>query len=192
MSEDSMNDAALEANEHREHAEHAEHPQHPLVLRVTITIAVLAVLSAGISTVVSNEDAAAVAARSEAVLHQDRATDTWNFFQAKTIKATLYELAAQNHTDATPANAAEAARQRGAVDQIQAQARHEDALTAASLEEADRHERRHHFLEISEALSHIAIAIATVAIVTRQRWPWFGSLALGVISIGIWVCAYLL
>jgi hypothetical protein len=185
-------DAAFEANEHREHAEHAGHAQNPLVLRVTITIAVLAVLSAGISTVVSNEGAAAVAARSEAVLHQDRATDTWNFFQAKTIKATLYELAEQTTTgEVKAANTAEATRQRSAVDQIQAQARHEDQQTEAALAEAGRHEERHHFLEISEALSHIAIAIATVAIVTRQRLPWYGSLGLGLLSIGLLAWVYL-
>jgi len=187
MSDDNV---AMEANEQREHATHAE-TRHPIVLRASICIAVLAVLSSGISSLVANESASATSASSEAVLHQDRATDSWNFFQAKTIKATLYELAAQRGGSDAGANRQEGARQRSAVDGIQRLAQTEERLSTAASADAERHERRHHILDLSETLSHIAIAIATVAIITRQRWPLLSSIVLGVVSLGIAAVAYL-
>ena len=40
------------------------------------------------------ESGAAIISANEAVLNQDRATDQWNFFEAKSLKKNLYDLAA--------------------------------------------------------------------------------------------------
>jgi hypothetical protein len=44
----------------------------------------------------------------------------------------------------------------------------------------------HHILTVAVTLLHVAIAIATIAIIVRgQRWPWYTALALGAVgSIG--------
>ena len=51
---------------------------------------------------------------------------------------------------------------------------------------SEGHEHRHHILTVAVTLLHVAIAIATIAIIMRgQRWPWYAALALGVLgSIG--------
>ena len=46
--------------------------------------------------------------------------------------------------------------------------------------EGEHHEHRHHRLTFGATLLQIAIAIATISIITGgQRWPWFASFALG-------------
>jgi hypothetical protein len=175
-------DVALEAHEHREHAEHAAHSGDLYLRRVSITIAILAVASATISSLEANESAAAIAASSDAVLHQDRATDAWGFFQAKTIKEGLFAIAADRGGPKAGGYRKEAERHHGDQAPIQAKALNEEKLAAQATAEQLRHERRHHALSLSETLSHVAIAIATIAIITGQRWPWVSSIGLGVMA----------
>ena len=53
------------------------------------------------------------------------------------------------------------------------------------LHEAERHEHRHHILTTAVTLLHVAIAITTIAIITKgRRWPWHMGLALGAAGVG--------
>ena len=45
-----MEDATLEHLEHREHAEHAAHSGEPLIIKVSVTIAILAVVDATVGS----------------------------------------------------------------------------------------------------------------------------------------------
>src|SRR6201995_1299717 len=94
--------AAAEAHEHLEHAEHAEHEHDPLVSRIAVTVAALAVLAAAAGSLENMQGEASLGATSEAVLMQDRATDTWNEFQADSIKKHIYTVAAKAPGTAAP------------------------------------------------------------------------------------------
>ena len=84
--------APLEAHEHSEHAEHAAHASDPFISRVAITVAALAVLAAGAGSLETVEGGKALNATSEAVLMQDRATDSWNEYQATKTKLHISEV----------------------------------------------------------------------------------------------------
>ena len=59
------------------------------------------------------------------------------------------------------------------------------------LHEAERHEHRHHILTTGVTLLHVAIAITTIAIITKgRRWPWHMGLALGVAGVALAGYAY--
>ena len=85
---------ATEAFEHTEHAQHAAHSGNSFLSRVAVSIAILAVLAASAGSLETIESGAATAARSEAVLFQNKATDNWNFFEAKSLKKNMYDIAA--------------------------------------------------------------------------------------------------
>src|SRR5258706_5068851 len=91
--ESTMQDAPAEAHEHMEHALQAEHATSPFVSRVTITIASLAVLAAVAGSLETLESGEAVIAANSAVLDQDRATDSWNLYEARSIKKYMLEIA---------------------------------------------------------------------------------------------------
>jgi hypothetical protein len=164
-----------------EHAEHAEHAAgDPFLAIVAITIAILAVVAAGVGSLETIETEATIDSKSDAVLLQDEATDTWNFFQAKSIKRNMYEIAAA----ASGPNAAgfqqQAKRNGDDQQKLQSQGSAFEAQRDDKLEESERHEHRHETLTISVTLLHISIAIATIAIVRRgARWPWYAALILG-------------
>ena len=66
-----------------------------------------------------------------------------------------------------------------------------EAKREAFLAKGEVREVRHGRLTVASTLLHMAIAIATLAIILRRRWPWFAALALsaGGLAVGAW--AYL-
>src|SRR5204862_4435279 len=86
-------DPALEAHDHAEHAEHAAHARDPFVAKVAITVAILAVMAATAGSLETVEASRAIAQSSEAVLAQEKATDSWNEYQADSLKRHMYEIA---------------------------------------------------------------------------------------------------
>src|SRR4029078_6943817 len=87
------NDPALDAHEHAEHAEHAAHARDPFISRVSITVAILAVMAPTAAWLEPVEASRAITQSSEAVLAQDKATDSWNEYQADSLKRHMYEIA---------------------------------------------------------------------------------------------------
>ena len=54
------------------------------------------------------------------------------------------------------------------------------------------HEHRHHWLTAAATMLEIGIAICTVAIITRRRGFWLGSMGLGLGGLALFAAAYLL
>ncbi|HEX3699605.1 MAG TPA: DUF4337 family protein [Phenylobacterium sp.] len=184
-------DPALEAHEHAEHAEHAAHEHDPFISRVSITVAILAVLAAGVSSLETIEAGGAITSASEAVLSQDRATDLWNEFQADSLKKHIYGLAADAGGPKAAKYGATAKEQTGKQAEVRAKAL-EDETERDKLMAASRlHEHRHHGLTAAATLLEIGIAICTVAIITRRRSFWLGSILLAVAGLALFGTAYL-
>lgn len=172
--------------EHFEHAGHASLLGDPFLTQVSITIAILAVIAATVGSLETLETADAIGDKNAAVLLQNKATDTWNYYQAKSVKENLYAIAA-----ATPGPAAgefnkQAERYGVEKQELLAKGNALEHQAEEKLMESELHENRHHILTVAVTLLHVAIAIATIAIIVRgQRWPWYGALALGALgSIG--------
>ena len=181
----------LEAHEQAEHAEHAAHGGNRLMVWVSMTIAVLAVLSALVGSLETIASGSSLQEKNEAVLAQMRASDQWNFYQAKSLKKHIYTVGAG--TD--PANADKykaIAKQDGAdQDGIQVEAKKYEKDRDEHLKVSDRAEEQHHKLTMAATLMHMGIAISTLAIITGRRWPWHASLLLAALGSVVAVIAYL-
>ena len=189
-----MSDSPLEELEHHEHAEHAAHAAHAgdkLISRVTFTIAVLAVLAAVGGSLETTESDAAIAARNQAVLEQNRASDTWAEYQADSVKKNLYAIAADEAGPRAASYAAKAADEAAKGAPLKAKAEGYEEKRDQALERAEVRETRHGRLTIASTLLHMSIAIATLAIILHRRWPWFAALALGAGGLAGAVWAYL-
>jgi hypothetical protein len=184
-------DAALEAHEQSEHAEHAAHAGDPFISRIAISVAVLAVLAAVAGSLETVEGGRALGSTSEAVLAQDEATDTWNEFQADSIKKHIYGIAANAggaQADDYRKNAKEYTdTQKTLMKEAKAKEKERDELLAAG----SKHEDRHHWLTGSATLFEIGIAMSTVAIITRRHWLWFTATGFGALGLVLLAAAYL-
>lgn len=155
--------------EHFEHAEHAEHAAHsgtPFLLTVSVTIAILAVAAATVGSLESLETAAALSEQNRAALLQNKTTDQWSFFQAKSVKKNAYEIAARQSQGALAQNFSEqAARNEAESKAIREKADSLESEVETRLHEAERHEHRHHVLTVGVTLLHVAIAITTLSLI---------------------------
>ena len=185
------NDPALDAHEHAEHAEHAAHERNPFVAKVSITVAVLAVMAAAAGSLETVEGGRAITESSEAVLAQDKATDSWNEYQADSLKRHMYEIAAMAGSARAEDYKQEIARDRDS--QAKAREKAEDAEKDRDkrLHESAAHEERHHWLTGAATLIEIGIALSTVAIITSRRAFWFSAMGLGGTGAALFAVAYL-
>jgi hypothetical protein len=182
-------------HEHLEHAEHAEHAVESgssFLITVSATIAVLAVVAAVLASLESTETATAIGEKNEAVLKQNQASDQWAFYQAKSLKQKMYEIAAATGSPKADDFTKEANRNSTEGKEIKKQAEELEKTRDEKLIEAEKHEKREHELTIAATLVHVGIAIATVSIITRgQRWPWHGSIVLGIAGVLTAIWTYL-
>jgi hypothetical protein len=189
-----MSDSPLEELEHREHVEHAEHAAESgdsLISQVTFTIAVLAVVAAVAASLETTESDAAISAKNDAVLVQDEATDQWGFANSKSLRKNIYVIAADAAGPKAAAYAKSAAKESADSDKAKAAAQAFEAKRETFLQAGETHEVRHGRLTVASTLLHMAIAIATLAIILHRRWPWYASLALSVGGLAVGAWAYL-
>ncbi|HUZ12329.1 MAG TPA: DUF4337 family protein [Caulobacteraceae bacterium] len=187
-------DSPLEELEHHEQAEHAAHGARSgdkLISRVTLTIAVLAVLAAISASLENSESDAAISAKNDAVLAQDQATDAWGLANSKSLRKKVYEIAADRGGARSGAYARSAAHESGDERRAQSQALALERKRDAALGRSERHERRHGRLTVASTLLHMAIAIATLAIILTRRWPWVAAVALSAAGLAAGAWAFL-
>ncbi len=187
-----MDESPTEQFEQAEHAEHAAHSGDAFLMKVSMSIAVLAAVAAIVGSLETLETAAAVGAKNDAIFLQNKVTDNWSFYQAKSIKKNAYEIAAAGGGEKAEDFKAQAKRYEAEGKELFIKGEAFEHQTDAKLEESERHERRHHILTIGVTLLHVSIAIAAVAIILRGRkWPWYSAIGLGVLGAATTVVAYL-
>ncbi len=187
-----MEDATTEQMEHREHAEHAAHSGDPLLMKVSVTIAILAVVAATIGSLETVESGTALSKKSESVLLQNRATDQWSYFQAQSIKKNMYDIAKAANPERATAYDAKARGYDSESEEAKGKAEEFGRESDALLGEGEHHEKRHHVLTAGVTMLHVGIAIATLSIIMRgRRWPWHASMILGAAGAVVAAYAYL-
>ncbi len=182
-----MHDAPLEAREHTEHV--TEHHDH-FVARVAILISLLAVLAAVSGNLESIEAEKSLGAATEATLQQDKATDSWSEYQADSLKRHLYTIAAEMNQGQAAKYAKTADEQQRRQTQVRERALKAEQDRSRLIAESGAHESRHHWLTAAATLFEIAIALATVSIITRRHWLWGSGALLGVAGIVLLATAF--
>lgn len=172
------------------------HPlDDPAVTRVSVTIAILAVVGVILGSLESMESGAASRASADALIYQNRSADAWAALDARMVRAAL-DQAPTRAGDAAPATLTlpPASRYAGQDDAALTRfAQQQEALSLARLEEVATRDRRHHILTWAVMLVQIAIAIATLSIIARpRRWPWLTGVGLGAVGALVGVAAFLL
>jgi hypothetical protein len=182
---------SLETNEQSEHAEEAARERDPFLATVSITIALLAVVTAVTNSLEQLETAAAITDSSRAVLAQNQASDQWAFYQAKSVKKHIYALAADEGFPNADKYKKTAAKEVSDGEEVTKKAKEFEAKRDELNEHVEKHEQRHHRLSAGATLLEMGIAICTIAIITRKRVWWLASVALGVTGAVLASGAYL-
>lgn len=160
----------MEANEAQELKEHAEQGAESALRPVAFTMSVLAVLVA-ITTVLGHRT------HTEAVLNQNKATDQWNEYQAKKIRAEITKHSDDILVVMTNADKDKAAKTLK--DDAEHQAKWKEELPeeqkkAEELQdEVKKAEAKANRFDLGEALLEIGLVITSVTLLTRSQIYWY-------------------
>jgi hypothetical protein len=138
-------------------------------------------------------------AQTEGIALNIKASDTWNFFQAKTIRQTTLRVAAQGmqlEANTVTDEAKKAAMVKQADDWLKTVVRYESdpkekdgrkELRAQA--EAYEHERdvffaKYHNYEYGSAIFQIGIVLASAAVITGMIVLVYGAIGLGLVGLG--------
>lgn len=188
----------MSAHENLEHAEHAERAAHSNK-NVALLIAILALFLAFSETLGKSAQTAAIA-------DNIKASDTWNFFQAKTVRQTTLRTAADGFAAQLPAitndeSKAAMTKQieawRSTVARYDSDPKENDGRKELKAQaEHLEHERdtwlaRYHQYEFASAAFQIGIVLASAVIITGiPALGWLSGLVglfgLGFMTLGLW------
>lgn len=159
-------------------------------------IAIFTAILASIGAIVSYQGGAtqneAMMFKNEAVLLKTQASDQWNFYQAKSNKGHLMELA----SDIAPREKKEFYTKQ--LDKYE-QEKKEIKQKAEALENESKKANQksdeamipHHHLAQSMTLIQIAISLASVTVLTRKKWLFTIAIVAAVGGIALWAEALL-
>ncbi|MDE2395125.1 MAG: DUF4337 domain-containing protein [Burkholderiales bacterium] len=179
-----------------EHAvEHAgEHGGHEdgFSGQIAVMTAILATLGAMFSYMGGATQADAGLYKNNAAIKKTEAADQWNYYQSKSTKQALTELAVVLAPEDRRAGfAKEAERYKGEKAEIKAGA---DKLEAEVKEWDARSEEKmhlHHRWAQATTAIQISIALAAMALLTRRRWLEWGMFGVAGIGLVLGVAALL-
>jgi len=171
----------MEANEAHELQEHAERGAHESAMRpVAFTMSVLAVLVA-ITTVLGHRT------HTEAVLDQNKATDQWNLYQAKKIRANNTALIQDliSVVDVSDKQAAEKIAKAYADHQAKwtSDLKDEQEKAEALEKKVEQAEARANRFDLSEALLEIGLVVTSVTLLTRSRVYWYFGMVFAIVGV---------
>ena len=157
-------------HEDMEHAAH--HSGETWIVFVALSSALLAVLAAACSLLAGHR-------ANEAMIEQIQASDQWAYYQAKGVKSAVLESkmellgALGKEPEAKDGEkATEYKNQQKEIEEKAREKEHSSELNLAS----------HQILAKGVTVFQIAIALGAISALTRKKWLWFVSLALGAIG----------
>ena len=193
----------MSAHESMEHAEHAEHASSEN-RKIALLIAVIALFLALSETLGKG-------AQTESISKNVEASNLWAFFQAKSIRRTVVQTAAEQTRlglGMTGEDAAKAAAQKQIDDWQRTAARYrsepetgegtEELARKAKHAEEERDEAtaKYHHFELASAAFQIGIVLASATIITGMiALAWISGLltiaGLGMTVLGVWLPHFL-
>jgi hypothetical protein len=170
------------------HGGHADHGNRPLVIPVSITISILAVLVAAV-TLLGHR------AHTEELLLQAKASDQWAYYQAKNIRlrelrsfADLLGVVATQDKD----KAAEI-REKYAQEVERYGGDKEDiSKEAKDLEkERDLYQKRADHFDAGEGILEFALIICSLTLLTNKKLFWFSGIIIGAAGVMVALTGFL-
>lgn len=151
----------------------AHHAPDRWILKVALSAALLAVLAA-VAALFAGHHA------DEAIIEQLQASDEWNYYQAKGIKFIVLEskadLLAEMGKPIRREDTEKIAEYKRQQKEIEEKARERERSSQA-------HRAHHNILAKAVTLFQIAIASSAIAVLTKRRGLWYGSLLLGMAGV---------
>jgi Na+/glutamate symporter len=176
---------------HDHELEHAAHGagKDRFTSTIAVTTAVLATVGALFSYMGGATQANAGLYKNNAAIKKTEASNQWNYYQAKSSKQNLSELAvALVPDDKKPQYQLEVERYKKEKAEIKVDAEKLEAQSKAWDDQSEAQMHQHHRWAQATTALQVSIALAAMALLTRRKWlEWgmFGMASIGVVLGGL-------
>ncbi len=171
-----------------EHAQQGDHASGGMINQIAMYTAIIATVGAIFSYMGGATQANAGLYKNNAAIKKTEASNQWNFFQAKSTKQSLAELARDlAPEDKKAAYQAKVERYEKEKGEIKVVADKLEADGAQWDKQSDEQMHQHHRWAQATTVLQVAIAMAAIALLTKKKWleyAMFGAGAAGFV-IGI-------
>ena len=161
--------------------EAAAHSQHSWITYVALSSALLAVLAA-VTALLSGHHV------NEAMISQIKASDKWNYYQAKGIKSAILESRVQVLESLNKKISEKDSDKVAAYKKDQAEI---SEKAEEFQKESEAHLSLHEILARAVTMFQVAIAIGAISALTRRKYFWYVSLVFGALGTGFFIQALL-
>jgi YesN/AraC family two-component response regulator len=170
------------------HHSHEAHGDSKLVVPVSVTLSILAVLVAA-ATLMGHR------AHTEELLLQAQASDQWNYFQAKNIRlnATKVVVDSLDVLQARDSEKAELTREKYQKE-VERYEGEKDAISdkAKDLEkERDLYRKRADHFDTAEVILEIGLIMCSLTLLANKKIFWFSGIAIAGIGVVVAAIAFL-
>lgn len=162
------------------HTHHAGHEENPLIIPVSLTMSILAVLVAA-ATLMGHRS------HTEELLLQAHATDQWNFYQAKNIRMHEMQVMVDQLGVLTNQNSQKADLLR---EKYQKEAERYESDKEGISEKAKELENERDVLraradrfDAGEGILEIALVICSLTLLTDKKFFWYAAMLIGAVGI---------
>jgi len=169
-----MSEAFEVPSPHEKHVEHATEHAHRsgdnFASRIAVMTAIMATVGAMLSYQAGSTESEAAMDKNNAAIFKTEAANQWNYYQAKSSRQNLAELAthipgvdAKHYTD-------EIERYKTQKEDVRKQAEKLEATSKEWDEKSEQALHQHHRWAQAMTAIQIAIALAAITLLTRKKW----------------------
>ncbi|HYD97243.1 MAG TPA: DUF4337 domain-containing protein [Noviherbaspirillum sp.] len=176
---------------HDHEVEHAAHGSDGFSSKIAVTTAILATIGAVFGYQAGATQNNAALYKNNAAIKKTEASNQWNYYQAKSNKQNLAELAMSLPGADTDKYRSEVERYKSEKAQIKADAERLEAVSVDWDRQSDQQMHQHHRWAQAMTAEQIAISLAAITLLTRKKWLEFASYGVAGVGIALGVAAWL-
>jgi len=176
---------------HDHEVEHQAQHGDPFAGRIAVMTAIFATIGALFGYMGGATQNDALLFKNEAAIRRTEASDQWNFYQAKSSKQNLAELGASlSSGEQQTRYQKEVERYKKEKEEIMPEAKKLEQQSEEAEDKSEASMHVHHRWAQATTLIQIAIALAAITILTRNRGLQYVSYAMAAASIAIGALAF--
>ncbi|MQA18753.1 DUF4337 domain-containing protein [Rugamonas rivuli] len=173
---------------HDHAVEHAAHGSDGFSNNIAVMTAILATVGATFGYLGGATQNDAALFKNNAAIDKTQAANSWNYYQAKSSKQNLAELAMVLPGVDPKKYEADVARYKSEKDDIKKEAEKWEESSKEWNHKSDEAMHQHHQWALATTAEQIAISLAAITLLTRKKWMM--GLAYGVAGVGIALGAF--
>jgi hypothetical protein len=176
---------------HDHAVEHAAHGNDKFSGKIAVMTAILATVGAtfGYQGGATQNDAAL--SKNNAAIDKTEAANRWNYYQAKSNKQNLAELALTLPGVDPEKYRADVARYKLEKEEIKKEAEKWEASSADWNKKSDQAMHQHHQWALATTAEQIAISLAAITLLTHKKWLQYTAYAVAAAGIALGLFAWL-